>query len=179
MKRLLLLALLAALPAAGCASKPLQAEDHWNARSISPRMGRVLTGYSTDQHGTYLDYQWEQKRQARLMFQRHFLNWNPENPFQQEDPSLYAPRPVNSPVPHFQHYFFPYMLDHSILGTFSPGGGDEFFNGLATTARPLGEVSTAVVRPVNEVLTSFVDESKSGPSKEFSDLNPNVPIGKR
>lgn len=168
MKRLLLLAVLAPALAAGCASKPLQQEDHWNARSISPRVGRVLTGYDPDRDGSYLDYQWEQKRDVSLMFKRHFMNWNPENPFHAPDESMYKPRPLNSPFPRPQHYFLPDLGAHSIIATFSPGGGDEFFNGNAETFRPLGSV-----------ISVAVPEREGENDEEFSDLNPNVPIGRK
>ncbi len=168
MKRsLLVLAALAPVLAAGCASKPQQIEDHWNARSIAPRTARVMTGYTSDEHGSYLDYQWKVKQERKLMAQRHFLNWNPENPFQADDPSYNAPRPKNSPLPNLPSYVL--SLDQSLAGTISEGGAGEFVDGFATTARPIGVTITTVTgqakRPRSE--------------REYSDLNPNVPVGQR
>ena len=78
---------------------------------------------------------------------------NPENPFQPEDKQFYEPRPPHSILPrpwYYFHYeslvvgaiiygasgsFIPIPID-SVLGTLSPGGGDEFQRGLDETFKP-------------------------------------------
>ena len=78
---------------------PSKAHEHWNNESIAPRIARVMLGYDPDLHESYRDYQWENKLHIAKTLQRHFINWNPDNPFQPDDPDYYAPRPVHSPQP--------------------------------------------------------------------------------
>jgi len=159
----------------GCASSPGQAQDHWNARSVAPQISRVFLGYETDVNGSYRDYQWENKQHIAKTLQRHLLNWNPDNPFQPDDPSYHAPRPNHSPLPNPLNYFhvealvlgmvtygmggafLPIPID-SILGTLEPGGPEEFVAGLSTTFKPL------------RVLTvSFMDDALGLPPAKGKD----------
>ncbi len=130
MKTFTILALLGALLAPGC-NAPRQVNNHWTASSVIPRAMRQATGYDQDLDGSWLDYQWEQKSQIHQTLTRHFLNWNAENPFQQENPRWDAPRPVNSP---FSNPFYYIHLDlgvSSVLGTLSGWQGvKEFAAGL-------------------------------------------------
>ena len=161
----------AALLLASCVTSPSEANDHWSGRSVAPQMSRVFLGYDPDTDGEYVDYQWQNKLHIAKTLQRHFLNWNPDNPFQPEDEDYYAERPIHSPLPNPLNYFHveslvfgaifygagafvPIPVD-SIIATLAPGGGEEFVAGLSLTFRPL------------RVLTvSFMDDALGLPPVE-------------
>ncbi len=168
----LLCAAAAALCLSSCVSSPSKAHDHWNSASVAPQMSRVFLGYEPDVDGDYIDYQWKNKLHIAKTLQRHFLNWNPDNPFQAEDPDYYAPRPNHSPFPNPLNYFHfesvaigavlygaggafvPLPID-SLIATFSPGGGEEFVAGLSTTFKPLRVITV-----------SFLDDALNLPPAE-------------
>lgn len=160
MKQLSLLAALAGLLLGACTTSPSRDWDHWNAESVAPRMSRIFLGYEPDVDGTYLDHQWENKQHINQLMKRYFLNWNPENPFQDEDPNWNAERPNHSPLPMPLHYFhlealvfggiflasgagfMPIPVD-SILGTLDEGGIDEFVAGVGMTLDPVRELTVS------------------------------------
>ncbi|MFT7669871.1 MAG: hypothetical protein ACI8X5_002578 [Planctomycetota bacterium] len=129
-----------------------------------------MLGYDADVDGSYREYQWQNKLHIAKTLQRHLLNWNPDNPFQESDPDYYAARPINSPLPNPLNYFhvesvvmgavilasggtfIPLPID-SIIGTLEPGGEEEFVAGLSTAFMPL------------RVLTvSFLDDALNLPA---------------
>jgi hypothetical protein len=65
--------------------KPSLAWDHWNARSISPRMGRFFLNYDSDIDGAKLSTKLtEDRHETYRILVRLFLNNNPGNPFHPE-----------------------------------------------------------------------------------------------
>ncbi|MAF66607.1 MAG: hypothetical protein CMJ84_13235 [Planctomycetes bacterium] len=160
MKQLSLLAALTGLVLGACTTSPSRDWDHWNAESVAPRATRVFLGYEPDVDGDYLDSQWEQKQDINRFMKRYFLNWNPENPFQDEDPNWNAKRPNHSPLPSPLPYFhlealafggifyasgagFLPLPVSSILGTLEEGGTEEFIAGFGTTLDPLRELTVS------------------------------------
>jgi hypothetical protein len=132
----------------GCQAGAPYIDDHWNFKSVPPRMARHILGYDAGRDGEYRDFQWQRKKDINLTLRRHILNDNPENPFQEYDPSLYEGRPVHSILPNPVMYihleglfvgwaltavgsgaFIPIPID-SLIGTFEPGGGEEFMRGI-------------------------------------------------
>jgi hypothetical protein len=132
----------------GCQSAAPDIDDHWNFKSVPPRMARHILGYDAARDGMYRDFQWERKKDINLTLRRLILNNNPENPFQDYDPSLYEGRPVHSILPDPVMYihleglfvgwaltaassgaFIPIPID-SLIGTFEDGGGEEFWRGI-------------------------------------------------
>lgn len=149
-RRGLLSSLALAALLAGCRSSPGNETSHWNIESLVPRAGYHFLGYRRDLDGTYREHQWRQKKDITLTARRHFLNNNPENPFQAEDRSLAEPRPYHSILPNPLYYFhlesvatglvfaaasgtFIPIPIASLLGTLEPGGFEEFGAGIATT----------------------------------------------
>ncbi len=161
----------AALMFSSCVSSPSVANDHWNSRSVAPQVSRVFLGYDPDVDGEYVDFQWQKKLDIAKTLQRHFLNWNPDNPFQPSDPDYYQERPVHSPFPNPINYFHveslvigaalmgaggfvPLPID-SIIATLAPGGPEEFVAGLSLAFRPLRVVTV-----------SFMDDALGLPQVE-------------
>jgi hypothetical protein len=160
--KLKLLAPLAGLAlATGCQSQAPYVHQHWSERSIGPRLSRAFLSYDPESDGNYRDFQWRKKQSINLTLARHFLNHNPDNPFQPEDNSFYQPRPNHSLLPRAYNYIhveglalgaiaygaggaliIPLPLD-SIIGTFEEGGTEEFVNGIGETVRPLGVVTAS------------------------------------
>ncbi len=94
----------AALLSAGCKSGPPTPRTHWSANhwtidSVPMRMVKHFTGYDHERERSYIDYQWQKKKDINLTLRRHFLNNNPDSPFQADDPSRVAPRPPHSLFP--------------------------------------------------------------------------------
>ncbi|MCB9915682.1 MAG: hypothetical protein H6828_11115 [Planctomycetes bacterium] len=162
----------AALLVTSCVSSPSAAHEHWSSRSVAPQMSRVLLGYDPDTDGEYLDYQWENKLHIAKTMQRHLLNWNPDNPFQPDDPDYYKPRPLHSPLPNPVNYFHvesmvigaclfgagafvPVPVD-SVIATLSPGGKEEFVEGLSVTFEPMRVVTASFLD------VALMKESKHG-----------------
>jgi len=130
MKTFSILALAGVLLAPGC-NAPRQVNNHWTASSVVPRAMRQATGYDQDIDTSWLDYQWEQKSTINQTLMRHFVNWNAENPFQDENPRWDAPRPVNSPFSNPFYYIHLDLAIGSIMGTLSSWqGAGEFVGGL-------------------------------------------------
>ncbi|MEX1026083.1 MAG: hypothetical protein WD226_13495 [Planctomycetota bacterium] len=141
-------ALLAGLLSFGsCQSAPSQEHVHWNLESVGQRMSYSFLGYREDIDGSWRDKQWEDKQNINRTLRRHFLNNNPENPFQAEDPNVGKPRPPHSILPSPLHYFHLESLAFgagmsaltgafipipvgSLLGTFEEGGFKEFGDGI-------------------------------------------------
>jgi hypothetical protein len=134
--------------AASCQAAPGQAHNHWNIESLKPRISKTLLGYEEDSDGSYREFQWRQKQDINLTLRRHFLNSNPENPFQADDPNIHAPRPPHSLLPDPVDYFHLESLSTglitllatgafipvpigSVLGTLEEGGGREFAQGFS------------------------------------------------
>jgi len=170
----LLCAAAAGICLSSCVTSPSKAHDHWNTDSVAPQMARIFLGYDPDTDGEYIDYQWQNKLHIAKTVQRHFLNHNPDNPFQADDPDYYAPRPVHSPLPnplnyvHFESVaigaclygagaFVPVPID-SLIATFSPGGGEEFVAGLGT-----------VFKPMRVITVSFLDDALQLPPAKGKD----------
>ncbi|MBL8857658.1 MAG: hypothetical protein JNL28_04015 [Planctomycetes bacterium] len=168
MKLLSPLALAAACFVAGCNASPdTNTHDHWNARGVGPSFTRAVLGFDADRDGSYIDYQYRNKKSIYLTMKRHLLNQNPENPFQAEDEAFYAPRPVHSILPRPWEYinfegvamggiiaasggaFFPLPVD-SVIGTLSEGGGDEFGQGIRDTF--MSERATASASYLHEAI---------------------------
>jgi len=143
-----------------CASEGQYMNKHWSERSVSPSMAWHFLGYNPEFDGSYRDFAWKKKDSINLTIRRHIFNHNPENPFQTEDKTAYGPRPNNSLVPHPENYihyeglvlgaamlgaggaFIPLPLD-SIIGTFEPGGGEEFAGGFHEFFSPLAVMTTS------------------------------------
>jgi hypothetical protein len=148
---------------------------HWNSASIAPRFQRAALGYDAERDGRYVDYQYANKKSIYLTIDRHFLNSNPENPFQAENEEFYEPRPVSSILPRPWEYinyeglawgaivagasggiFIPIPID-SIIGTFSEGGGEEFNEGIRETFT--GEKRTTSASFLHEAIGMEVQAS--------------------
>ncbi len=143
-----------------CQSQGPYVNKHWSERYVGPSMAQHFLGYNPEFDGNYRDFAWKKKEAINLTIRRHLFNHNPENPFQAEDKSYGGPRPNNSLVPHPENYihyeglvlgtatlaaggvFIPLPID-SIIGTFEPGGGDEFAAGFHEFFNPLAVVTTS------------------------------------
>jgi len=144
----------------GCQSAARDIDNHWNFASVPPRIARNVLGYDAARDGAYRDFQWERKKDINLTLRRLFLNDNPENPFQEYDPTLYEGRPVHSILPNPIRYihlegillgwaitgagggFFPIPVD-SLIGTFDAGGGEEFSRGISATLTGKGVLTAS------------------------------------
>jgi len=133
------------------------APNHWNVDSLSPRIVRHLTGYRPDLHGDFPSYQYGKKKDINLTLRRHFLNNNPKNPLQAEDPAMVEERRNASIVPDTLNWFhieslavggtllawsgafIPIPIESLIASTMVPsefaGGWSDTFKGKWTTAR--------------------------------------------
>ncbi len=140
----------ALLSAVSCQSSPGAETNHWNIDSLNRRVAYHFLGYREDLDGLYRNHQWNQKQDINRSARRHFLNNNPDNPFQAADPSLNSPRPPHSLLPDPVNYFhlesittglgllaitgaFIPIPVGSILGTIEEGGAEEFGQGVHTT----------------------------------------------
>jgi hypothetical protein len=145
-----------------CASTPRTYDNHWNVGSLGPRLAYHGLSYNPVLSDTYRDHQWQQKQDINLTLRRHFLNSNPENPFEPEDASRRGPRPPHSILPDPIQYFhleslmigaalavstgtFVPLPIGSILGTLEKGGGEEFRQGIEQTAR--GDLRGSIDQP--------------------------------
>ncbi len=138
----------AALVAPGCRSSTNPALDHWNIGSVAPRAERHFLGYRSDLDGRYRDFHVRQRQDVNLTLRRHFLNNNPENPFEAPDEAYLAGgRPPHSVLPNPLNYFhleavvvglitlgvwdvFLPIPIFSIVASLQDGGGEEFTQGL-------------------------------------------------
>ncbi len=141
---------LAALAAAGCRSAPGDPNSHWNVDAVPQRVTKHFTGYRGPLDGSYVDYQMRKKMEIDLTLRRHFLNHNPLNPFQVEDPSVTQRRPPFGILPDPLHYFhleaiawgtvllvwtgtfIPIPVD-SLIATFTADGWEEFGDSFSDT----------------------------------------------
>lgn len=89
----------AGLALAACSTTPETYDNHWNVGSLGPRLTYHGLGYNPVLADTYRDHQWQDKQDINLTLRRHFLNNNPDSPFQADDPSRVAPRPPHSLFP--------------------------------------------------------------------------------
>ena len=144
----LLGAALFAVGAGGCRTNTNPALDHWNIATIKPRLAKSFLGYRADLDGDYRDFHVRQRQDINLTLRRHFLNNNPENPFQAPDPVYDAGgRPPHSLLPNPLNYFhlesivigfityglwdvFIPLPIFSIAASFQDGGGEEFWQGM-------------------------------------------------
>lgn len=94
----------ALLAAVGCQSGSVSGTNHWNIDSVGPRVLRHLTGYREDLDGDFPTFQYTKKKEINLTLRRHFLNDNPKNPLEGEDPQLYEQRRNQSLVPDLPNY---------------------------------------------------------------------------
>ncbi|MEM8713518.1 MAG: hypothetical protein AAGG01_21450, partial [Planctomycetota bacterium] len=134
--------------------------DHWNFDSVSPRVTRALTGFDASKELSYKDFAWNRKKANGLTFRRYFLNHNPLNPSQEPVEEYYEPRPLNSPLPnpwnyvHFEGLVLGFALTgglvpipvDSLIGTFEPGGMDEFRAGISAAFQEKGVITSADAR---------------------------------
>jgi hypothetical protein len=139
---------------AGCASQQ-PVGNHWTSRSVQPSIARAFLSYDVENDGPYREFQWRKKQDINLTLRRHLFNHNPYNPFQQDAPELFEPRPPHSLLPRPWNYihleglvfgaisyasggiFLPLPID-SIIGTLEEGGDEEFFEGVGEATRPIG-----------------------------------------
>ena len=67
-------------------------DSHWNIDSLDQRIIKQFTGYKGAVDGKYwTEYRRKQVSARRLTLRRHFLNNNPYNPFEPEDPNITRP----------------------------------------------------------------------------------------
>lgn len=142
--------LASALLLSACQASTGQESNHWNIESLAPRTAKAFLGYRQDLDGSYREFQWRQKQDMNLTLRRHFLNDNPNNPFQADDPSVVAARPPHSILPDPLQYFHVESLTTGLIllawtGTFIPipfgsiiatiedGGAGEFADGIHDT----------------------------------------------
>ena len=63
--------------------KPSRTWDHWNAESITPRVGRFLLNYDSDRDGPSIWNKWGKDRENIMeTFNRMVFHKNSDNPFQ-------------------------------------------------------------------------------------------------
>ncbi len=135
--------------AVSCQSAPSQESSHWNLNSVIPRASYNFLGYREDLSDSYRDQLWEDKQSINLTVKRHFMNVNPENPFQ-ANWAYDGPRPPHSLLPNPWNYmhaeslviggvlaawtgtFLPIPVG-SLIGTLLPGGFAEFGEGIGNT----------------------------------------------
>jgi hypothetical protein len=141
---------IASITAGACATTPSVPESHWNIDSVPQSVVKHMTGYRGELDGNYRDFQWRKKKDINLTLRRHFLNNNPENPFEPPDPSRTELRAPYSVLPDPLLYFhvealavgavtlawtgafIPIPID-SVIATFSEGGWSEFGTGIKQT----------------------------------------------
>jgi hypothetical protein len=144
----------------GCASQAAYEHDHWTGYSIAPRVSRAFLSYDPEKYPVYRDFQWQKKKNIELTLRRHFFNHNPDNPFEADDKTVYAPRGTHSLVPNPVPYihleglvlgaaayagggiFVPIPVD-SLIGTFEDGGSEEFIEGVDQFTKPLGVITAS------------------------------------
>jgi hypothetical protein len=76
----------------------------WKPDSLKYRIGKRFFGYRPDVDGHYIDFQYQKKQDINLTLRRHFLNNNPHNPMEADDPSLTQRRPPHSLLPDVYDY---------------------------------------------------------------------------
>ncbi|HED66990.1 MAG TPA: hypothetical protein ENJ09_15720 [Planctomycetes bacterium] len=138
----------------GCRSGAGDPSSHWNIDSVDNRIVKHFTGYRGPMDGSYLEYQDQKKRDIGKTLRRHFLNDNPDNPFEVDDPDRYEARSPYGPLPDPVHWFnvesifmgaiasgwsgtfVPIPLD-SVLALFSEGGTGEFYDSMTGDWEPI------------------------------------------
>src|SRR5262245_28224683 len=102
----LLVAPLACAFTAACKTGIYSAQgEHWSVESVPDRMVKHFTGYRADRDGSFVDYQYQKKKDINKTLRRHFANNSPDNPFEPDDPSQTARRPPHSVWPDPLYYF--------------------------------------------------------------------------
>jgi len=129
-----------------CTTQGAHGNDHWSQRSMTNSMGRAFLGYDQSRDGDYIDFQYANKKSANTIFRRYFFHHNPENPFQVYDASYFRARYPHSIVPDTVTYLQDPIS--SVIGTMSPGGKEEFGQGLGLVGdglrgKPSGRSKTA------------------------------------
>jgi len=99
-------ALALAAGTSGCNTSVLKTDSevpdsHWNIDSLDARIVKQFTGYKGPVEGSYWgDHRRKLIASRRLTLRRHFLNNNPYNPFEPEDPNITRPkRDLEDPPP--------------------------------------------------------------------------------
>jgi len=64
-----------------CQSSGQHIDDHWNVRSIPPRIVRASLGYDASRDGTFLGHMGRNMSDVGLVFVRYFFNYNPDSPY--------------------------------------------------------------------------------------------------
>ena len=110
--------------AVGCRTNTNPALDHWNIATIKPRLAKSFLGYRADLDGSYRDFHVRQRQDINLTLRRHFLNNNPENPFQTSD-DVYdsGGRPPHSLLPNPLNYVH---FEAIVIGLITYGLWDVF-----------------------------------------------------
>jgi hypothetical protein len=162
MKLLPLAGLVATTLLAGCKSgATFEQTNHWSLQSVSTRVQHHFLGYDPTVDGEYIDHQWRQKKDIELTLRRHLFNDNPLHPLKRADPNFYKPRGPHSILPYPWSYihvegliagllmlnpgtgvFVPVPFG-SIIATASPGGVDEFMEGIERTLKPEGAATAS------------------------------------
>ena len=89
------LILLGLLSAQGCTT-PAYENNHWHINHVAPRMSYHFAGYRQSMYGDPRDYFRGEMDDVVLTLERHFLNYNPQNPlFPVPTPKPYRPVPPN------------------------------------------------------------------------------------
>lgn len=114
---------------------PSHEASHWAADSVPDRMFKHFTGYRADLDGTFIDYQYEKKKDISRTLRRHFANNSPDSPFEPEDPSQTKRRPPHSIAPDPLYYM----------------GAESIIFGLVT----LGTSGTFIPIPVDSLMATF------------------------
>ncbi len=104
----------------GCRTTAGDPSSHWNVDSVDNRIVKHFTGYRGAVDGSYLEFQLQKKNDLNKTLRRHFLNNNPDNPFQTPDPSANAPRRNYGPLPNPAQWFH---LESILLGGVLGGWG--------------------------------------------------------
>jgi hypothetical protein len=83
--------------ATGCTT-PSYENNHWHINHVAPRMAYHFGGYRQSTDGTYFDKLGNDADDVVLTLERHFLNYNPQNPLVPVPaPKPYRPQPPNVP----------------------------------------------------------------------------------
>jgi len=144
-------------------------DDHWTFDSVPPRVARSVLGFDGSRESSYRDFAWDRKQSINLTIRRFFFNHNPLNPNQAPLASLYEPRPANSLLPNPLNFIhaegfligwaatgipIPIPVD-SIIGVFTPGGGEEFMEGLSKGFSSSSDDKTAAIYGADGELPAF------------------------
>jgi len=96
MKLLPLVGAASLLLASACQSSGPYLNKHWSAQYIGPSMASRFLDYNVGTDGSTSEFASKQWNSVCLTLDRHFMNHNPENPFQAEAPK---PAPKSNAAP--------------------------------------------------------------------------------